>query len=133
MTQPFTYRIKFIPTNAYYYGVRYKKGCKPSDLWSIYFTSSKKVKNLISKFGKDQFDIEIRKIFTNANDAIIWEHRVNSKTKNWPNYLNESDAKHQGVKYSSIGGIISKEKKVGLSEPENFKVNDFNIKLYQND
>jgi hypothetical protein len=117
MTQPFTYRIRFIPTGEYYYGVRFAKNCSPVDLWTKYFTSSKKVKSLIKKYGKDSFNCEIRKIFNNPIDAILWEHRVNSRTKNWSNYLNKSDAKHQGSKYSSTGGLVSKEQKVGLHNP----------------
>jgi len=118
MTQPFTYRIQFIPTGEYYYGVRYRKGCQPSDLWNKYFTSSKKVKNLIRKFGKDCFTIEIRKTFKYPEEAILWEHRVNRYTKEWTNYLNESDAKHQGSKYSSSGGLVSKNQKSGLHNPK---------------
>jgi hypothetical protein len=49
---PFTYLIKHIPTGRNYYGVRYKKGCHPNDLWLKYFTSSKKIKGLIKKYGK---------------------------------------------------------------------------------
>lgn len=124
MTQPFTYRVRFIPTGEYYYGVRYAKNCNPSDLWTKYFTSSKKVKNLIKKYGKDSFEYEIRKIFNTSEDAILWEHRVNSRTKIWPNYLNESDAKHQGSKYSSTGGLISKEKGIGVHNPERPWKND---------
>ena len=117
MTQPYTYRIQFIPTGEYYYGVRFAKNCNPSDLWAKYFTSSKKIKSLIKKFGKDSFSFEIRKIFKNSNSAILWEHRVNIRTKNWSNYFNESDAKHQGSKYSSTGGLISKEQGIGIHNP----------------
>ena len=135
MTQPYTYRIQFIPTGEYYYGVKYAKDCNPEDLWKKYFTSSKKVKKLINKYGKDSFLYEIRKLFDNSADAILWEHRVNSRVKNWPNYLNESDAKHQGSKYSSIGGLISKEKGLGVHNPEKPWLNDIvkveNIKLRQ--
>jgi len=40
-TIPYTYKLIFKPTGQYYYGVRYAKGCQPSDLWDKYFTSSK--------------------------------------------------------------------------------------------
>jgi len=117
MTQSFTYRVRFIPTGEYYYGVRFAKNCHPSDLWTKYFTSSKKVKNLIKKHGKDSFEVEIRKLFKDSEEAIAWEHRVNIHTKNWPNYFNQSDAKHQGSRYSSTGGLISKEQGAGLHNP----------------
>lgn len=128
MTIPYTYRIQFIPTGEYYYGVRYAKNCHPNELWVRYFTSSKKVKNLIRKYGKDKFITEIRRTFSSADMAILWEHRVNTKTKLWKNYLNESDAKHQGSKYSSIGGIISKSQKVGVHDPERPWLNNPDIK-----
>jgi hypothetical protein len=78
---PFTYLLKHIPTNKYYYGVRFKKGCNPQDLWTKYFTSSKKVKGLIRKYGKKSFIFEIRKIFKNPNQAINWENKVLRRMK----------------------------------------------------
>jgi hypothetical protein len=56
---PFTYLVKHVPTNRYYYGVKIKKGCHPYDLWTKYFTSSKKVKGLIKRYGKKSFIFEI--------------------------------------------------------------------------
>ena len=47
----------------------------PSDLWQTYFTSSKHVK----RFRKDHSEpgvISIRKIFTNKDNAILWESKV---------------------------------------------------------
>ena len=121
---PYTYRIKFIPTGEYYYGVRFSKNCDPSDLWSTYFTSSKKVKNLIRKYGKDSFTTEIRKVFETSEDAIKWEHRVNQHTKHWSNYFNESDALHQGSRYSSAGGLASKKTLSGVHNPDKPWMND---------
>jgi len=73
---PFTYLLKHIPTNKYYYGVRFKKNCHPNDLWTKYFTSSKKVKGLIKKYGKKSFIFEIRKTFKTTQEAINWENKV---------------------------------------------------------
>lgn len=73
---PFTYLVKCKATNQVYYGSRTAKGCSPSDLWTTYFTSSKRVKALIEQFGKEQFETEIRKIFSDKNDAIVWESTV---------------------------------------------------------
>jgi len=78
---PFTYLIKHIPTNKYYYGVRYKKGCHPNDLWTKYFTSSKKVKGLIKRYGKKSFIFEIRKTFKTTKQARMWEHKVLRRLK----------------------------------------------------
>jgi len=80
-TIPFTYLLKHIPTNKYYYGVRFKKGCHPNDLWTKYFTSSKKVKGLIKRYGKKSFIFEIRKTFKNIRQAINWENKVLKRMK----------------------------------------------------
>jgi hypothetical protein len=76
MTIPFTYLIKCIPTNQFYYGVKYSKNCQPSDLWTSYFTSSKYVRSLIGKYGKDAFEFQIRKTFKSQKKAKIWESKV---------------------------------------------------------
>ena len=78
---PFTYLLKHIPTNKYYYGVRFKKGCHPNDLWTKYFTSSKKVKGLIKRYGKKSFIFEIRKTFKTPQQAINWENKVLKRMK----------------------------------------------------
>lgn len=44
-TVPYTYFIGWANLNIWYIGVRFAKGCHPSDLWSKYFTSSKYVKD----------------------------------------------------------------------------------------
>ena len=54
----YTYLVVCKPTGEWYYGVRY---AGDDDLWIKYFTSSKHVKALISKYGKDSFHCEIRK------------------------------------------------------------------------
>lgn len=80
-TIPFTYCLTHKPTKRRYYGVRFKKGCKPSDLWNKYFSSSKTVKILIEKYGINSFEYEVRKTFTNKKDAIEWEHTVLRRLK----------------------------------------------------
>lgn len=88
--QPYTYYIYHMPTAQHYYGVRYSKHYNPSDLWVTYFTSSKKVKALIKEYGKDSFYTEIRKVFNNKNDAMLFEARVLRKLDvlNKSNWLN---------------------------------------------
>ena len=78
---PYTYLIVHIPSGKKYYGVRYAQGCSPSDLWDTYFTSSKAVKKLIDKDGRDSFKLKIRKVFTNIDEAIKWEGRFLKKVK----------------------------------------------------
>ena len=100
---PFTYLIKHVPTNKYYYGVRFKKGCHPNDLWTKYFTSSKKVKGLIRKYGKKSFKFEIRKTFKTCKQALNWEHKVLKRLKviYKDNFLNLTDNKSVDPKYLS--------------------------------
>jgi hypothetical protein len=76
MTTPYTYLIKHIPSGKVYYGVRYAKNCKPSDLWVTYFTSSQYVKRLINKDGVNSFIVEVRRTFDNATSAREWENKV---------------------------------------------------------
>ena len=91
--QPYTYLLTWESTGVKYYGVRYAKNCSPADLWVKYFTSSKQVAAYRKVFG-DPDIIEIRRTFTNAKDARLWEHKVLSKlgaANRW-DYLNLTDA-----------------------------------------
>jgi len=81
MTTPYTYLLHHIPTNMFYYGVRYKEGCHPEDFWKNYFTSSNVVKSLRKEYGDDSFEFEIRKTFKDAKDSIEWEHKVLRRLK----------------------------------------------------
>jgi hypothetical protein len=90
---PFTYLIKHVPTNRYYYGVKFEKGCHPNDFWTKYFTSSKKVKGLIKRYGKKSFIFEIRKTFKTQQQARNWENKVLRRMKviHRDDFLNETD------------------------------------------
>ena len=92
MNIPYTYFLKNNITKEVYYGVRYSKDCSPEDFWKKYFTSSKKVKRLISLYGKDSFYFLIKKTFKNKEDAVTYEekilHRLKVTTKNW--WLNDN-------------------------------------------
>jgi hypothetical protein len=95
---PYTYKLIFKPTNQYYYGVRWAKGCHPSDLFVSYFTSSKHIHKLIKEYGVDSFIIKVTKTFDNKTDAVNHEKavltRVNAavngkfinKANNMPDY-----------------------------------------------
>ncbi len=89
----YTYLIKCIPTNQYYYGAQFGVNSNPSNLWKTYFTSSNKVYELIQLYGKDSFLFEIRKKFTNSLDAVKWEHKVLRRMKviDNPSFLNQTD------------------------------------------
>jgi len=61
--QSYVYKVTNKITNQFYFGSRTKnvtlKRHPEDDLWKFYFTSSKKIKDLIDKYGKDSFDISI--------------------------------------------------------------------------
>lgn len=123
---PFTYCVTFIPTGQKYYGVRYAKNCHPTTLWKSYFTSSTTIHKLINTHGIDAFTCEIRKLFTTAKDAVLYEHKFLTKINAaanpyWFNNSNggktfcvtpESSAK-SGLKHR--GKIISVETRQKMS------------------
>lgn len=79
---PFTYLVKHIPSGKLYYGVRYAKGCSPSDLGNRYFTSSKIIKEMLKKEPVTNFVFEVRKIFPNDPErATYWERKVLRRLK----------------------------------------------------
>lgn len=77
---PYTYLIGWSSLNMWYYGVRYALKCAPDDLWKTYFTSSKHVHRFEKLHGPPDI-IQVRKIFTNANQAINWENKVLKRMK----------------------------------------------------
>lgn len=89
---PYTYLLKWTSTGMKYYGVRYAKGCTPTDLWVKYFTSSDLVKEYVESHGNPDI-IQIRKVFDTADSARKWEERVLKKlgvvSRN--DYLNATD------------------------------------------
>jgi len=72
---PFTYIITHLPSGKRYYGSRYSRYCKPEDLWTKYFTSSRNVHELIEQDGRDAFKVSIRKTFTTVEKCRSWESR----------------------------------------------------------
>lgn len=72
----FTYLIIDNINQKWYYGVRYARGCRTTDMLSTYFTSSKFVKAAIQKYGIENFSYTIRRVFDNINAALEWEQKV---------------------------------------------------------
>ena len=92
---PYTYLIGWTKHDTWYYGVQYNKRAHPRNLWTTYFTSSKPVKLAREEYGEPDI-VEVRKVFTNKDDARLWEHKVLRrigvrKSKRW---LNQSDNLH---------------------------------------
>jgi len=81
MNIPYTYLLKHVPSNTFYYGVRYAKNCNPDELLVTYFTYSKYVKSLIQIDGIESFEFEIRKTFKNNTTAVKWENTVLRRMK----------------------------------------------------
>lgn len=72
---PYTYLIGWSNHKKYYYGVAYRKGCEPSDLWTKYFTSSKHVSRFRVAYGEPDV-IQVRRVFKTALEARNWEIKV---------------------------------------------------------
>ena len=89
---PYTYLIGWSKLNKWYYGVRFAKGCRPDDLWTSYYTSSKYVKMFREENGEPDV-ILIRRTFSDRIQALDWEHKVlrrmNVSTKD--TWLNKTD------------------------------------------
>ena len=81
VSTPYTYFLKNKVTGEKYYGVRYARGCHPSDLWTTYFSSSKQVAERIIKYGASSFDFEVRKVFSSPQTARTWEEKVLRRMK----------------------------------------------------
>jgi len=91
---PYTYLIGWSHREKYYYGVRYAIGCNPNELWKTYFTSSKVVNKYRKLYGEPDI-IQIRKLFTSKDKAILWENRVLEKlnVKSRLDFLNQTNNK----------------------------------------
>ena len=87
----YTHLIGWSKLNLWYYGVRYKKGCRVEDLFTIYFTSSLYVKSVFKKHGKPDV-IQIRKTFDSVRKSLLWEQTVQRRLKvnKDPKWLNKN-------------------------------------------
>ena len=120
----YTYLLKCIPTNEFYYGVRYSKKAHPSEFWKTYFTSSKSVTDRILLFGKDSFEFQIRRTFLCSKKARVWEDRVLRKLRvlNRTDFINKS----YGLNFESRKTITNK-KMIFLINEKIYKMVDLNL------
>lgn len=90
---PYTYLITHKTTGNRYYGCRYAKNCRPEDLWSNYFTSSKVIKKIIKEEGKDAFIFEVRKVFDSITKCRSFEAEFLTRIKasSRDDWYNQSD------------------------------------------
>ncbi len=77
----YTYIVTNKINGMWYYGVRFAKGCKKTDLLKKYFTSSKVVHKAIEKYGIENFNYQIRREFNVIDDALEWEIKVLRRMK----------------------------------------------------
>jgi hypothetical protein len=71
----YTYIIK-CPNGKSYYGYRSANKVSPEDdLWKVYFTSSKFIKELREQYDDSQFIATVDKVFETGNEARAYEER----------------------------------------------------------
>lgn len=102
---PFVYIIRDTSNNKKYAGVKFSNGCKPSDILTSYFTSSKVVKSLI-KQGRE-FVIDKIVEFETKEDAIEFEEllllTVNAHlTDDWYNFTAGRSINPDAVKQTCL-------------------------------
>lgn len=85
----YLYRVKNKITGEFYIGSRYSYKDIESDLWIVYFTSSRYVKNLINKYGKESFIPIIIKIFNDKELCFREEQDLIYKSIEDPLCLNK--------------------------------------------
>lgn len=107
----FTYLIVNKLTGRWYYGVRYAKGCSPSDMLRTYFTSSKEVNDDIAKLGVHNFSVSIRRTFDDVDAAKLWESTFLKRIK-----LPRTDSynKHHSLGLPILSGELNPSKRPEL-------------------
>jgi hypothetical protein len=113
MTTPFSYVITQISSGIRYYGIKFARGCQPSDLGSTYFSSSRIVNKLIKEEGLQNFKFEIRKIFVSREQAIEWEKK----------FLTKIDAARSPMWFNRHNGTLSFYREIGYKCKESTKMN----------
>lgn len=117
---PYTYLIGWSKLNKWYYGVRYRKGCAPSELWSKYFTSSHVVKQF-RKLNGDPDIVIVRRVFKDVDSARHWERKVLKRLKvvesnKWLNQTDSISIKLDELTIKSIASKLS-DKYKGTGNP----------------
>lgn len=124
----FTYAIHWTEYNKSYYGVRYAKGCKTTDIWTKYFTSSKKVKEFRAQYGEPDLII-IDQMFTDIEEARDYEEWIlhNNSCMSDDSYLNLHDSRSPPIvrRFNQIVTEETRKKmsdaKIGKSSPKKGK------------
>lgn len=111
MTTPFLYLIGWTALDRWYVGIKYAKGCKPSDLWTRYWTSSKYVTAFRYLHGEPDF---IKVIFTGTREQVAaMESHLLVKQK-----LYES---HKWINQGHVDHKFHRNYKTGWKHPDSTK------------
>jgi len=126
MSTPYAYHLYHRPTDKHYYGIKHGRDADPTEFWTKYFSSSKLVHQLISEYGTDSFDVEIRKTFSSSQAALLWEHRVLTKLNaaardNWLNRHNGGRKFRAPITHSPETRQLLSRKLRGKSKSEAWK------------
>jgi site-specific DNA-cytosine methylase len=118
--------------DIWYYGVRYKQGCHPYDLWATYFTSSDYVAIQRWLYGEPDV-IEVRRTFQTQKEARDWEIKVLRRMKviKSERWLNKTDVKSIAPQYgnqNAKNGKGKRRKKGHLEKGNGFGYSMFNEK-----
>jgi len=125
MYLPYVYLVSNIITNQFYYGFRYRnislKLSPENDLWNRYFTSSKRIKELVTLYGKESFSAEV--VFRDLDSEICyWKEQefIKNNIDN-PLCLNMYYVeKESGSKKFTQAGITEAEKQSILLKKMNY-------------
>ena len=137
--KPYTYIIKHKPTGKVYYGFRCANTVAPEeDLWNKYFTSSKKVQQLIEETGANSFEVQIRRTFDTQEQATHWETKVLRRMRvlesdQWLNqniagYIVPTEESRKKISEANKGRVQSEEHRLkrSLTQKGKPKVNSKN-------
>lgn len=123
--KPYTYLIGWTELNKWYYGVQYgeyRRIANPENLWNDYFTSSKEVKKYRNIYGEPDV-IQIRKIFTTAQEAVNWETKILTKLNKLDPFKNSNS---KWLNRNIKGAIILEETQRKKSEDHKIKIGKSN-------
>jgi hypothetical protein len=97
--------------------VRYARGCKPSDLWNPYKTSSDLVAEYVEQYGNPSL-MQIRRVFNTIDAARRWETKVLKRMNvtESDTWLNKTDNMSIAPRYGSDNVVHRDGVKLKISE-----------------
>jgi len=126
----YTYSIKHLPTNTYYYGVRKSNTV---DIGITYFSSSKLIRRMLKEEPIENFEFKVRKRFTSYEEARIHETKLLKRVVavSNPAMLNQAISSPRVCSKDSVTELnrrtaISKRMKELWNTPEYKQAQSFN-------